>query len=145
MLKMKGLFSSQWLYLTATIIFMVWISGLIMCLKTSSCKLILLHIVFDYIIILIFLLTKPWIPGGRKSIFMVVIHKWKLPLHQSNLCMQEQSTYMTSQCRYFAFARRQRLNCCDITMPSQKRPSLAKMVKWAIYDCFRGFVCTIGA
>ena len=30
----------------------------------------------------LFLHTKPWIPGGEKSIFTVVIHLWRSPLHQ---------------------------------------------------------------
>ena len=48
----------------------------------------------------------------------------------ANLRVQEQSTNMTSQCVT------SQINCGDVTMPSQKRPSLATVAKWAIDDRF---------
>ena len=55
----------------------------------------------------------------------------------ANLCVQEQSKNMTSQCYY--------PRSCDVTvvMPIQKGLSLTKMLKGAINDCFSGFVCSI--
>ena len=84
----------------------------------------------------------PWIPSGGISIFTVVIHLWSL---SPNLRVQEQSTKMTSQCQYLAFAWRHKLNCSDVTKASQKSPFLAKMAKWAIDYGFNGFVCSIRA
>ena len=72
-----------------------------------------------------FLHAKLWIPGGKKSIFTVVIHWWRSPLR-----VQEQFRNMTSQC---PFAWRHRSTIVDVTM---KRLSLATVAKWGIDDCF---------
>ena len=76
--------------------------------------------------------AKPWIPGGEKSIFTVVIHYWRSPLCQFvrartideyDVTMQVHRAHVTSQ-----------ISCDDVTMLSQKRPSLATMEKWATDD-----------
>ena len=53
----------------------------------------------------------------------------------ANLRVQEQSTNMTSQCMYLAFAWRHRSTVVT-SWWSQKRPSLATISKWAIYYYF---------
>ena len=50
----------------------------------------------------------------------------------ANLCVQEQSTNITSQCQYLTFAWRHR---------STVVTSLATMAKSVIYNCFSGIVC----
>ena len=69
---------------------------------TNSCSL---PNIKSYIInLLIMIIYKLRIPGGEKSIFTVVIHQWRLPLHL--LRVQKQSTNFTSQ--YLAFIWRHR-------------------------------------
>ena len=76
--------------------------------------------------------AKAWIPGGEKSIFSVVIYKWRLPLCQivhartiDEYAMPVARVCVTSQ-----------VNCGDITMLSQKIMPLVTMAKWAIDECF---------
>ena len=75
----------------------------------------------------IFLHAKPWIPGGAKSIFAVVIHQWRSPLRQFaraitideyDVTMPVPPVRATSQ-----------INCDDVTIFSQKRPSLWTIAK----------------
>ena len=90
-----------------------------------------------------FLHARRWILGGGNQ------YSWLLFSSEDHLCanlyMQEQSANMTSQCQYLTFAWHHKLNCGDVTMPSQKRSSLVKMAKWAIDDCFSGSACSIKA
>ena len=67
----------------------------------------------------IFLHAKPWIPGGEKSIFTVVIHQWRSPLRQFarartideyDVTMPVPRIRMTSQ-----------INCDDVTMLIKKK------------------------
>ena len=86
------------------------------------------------------ILHAKWVAGNQYSqLFINEEH------HCANLCMQEQSMNMTSQCQYHTSAWCHTLNWGDVTLPSQKIPCLAKMVKWAIDDCFSGFVCLFRA
>ena len=87
-----------------------------------------------------FLHAKPWIPGGRISLFMVVIHWWRSiwrqfaharTIDKYDVIIPVPCIHVTSQ-----------INCGDVTMPSQKRLSLATMAKLAIYDSFSWFVCS---
>ena len=89
---------------------------------------------------LFFLHTKLWILGGKKSIFTAVIHLWRSPFPQFarartideyDVTMPAPRVHVTSQ-----------INCGDVTMPSQKRPSLATMAKPAINNCFSEIVCS---
>ena len=84
--------------------------------------------------------TKPWIPGGEKSMFTVVIHWWRSPLrqfarartiHEYDVMMLVSRVLVTLQ-----------INCGDVTILRQKRPSLATMTKWTIDDCFNEAVCS---
>ena len=85
-----------------------------------------------------FLHAKPWIPGGEKLIFIVVVHYWRLPLHQFAHSRTIDEYDITTPVHHVRVTSK--INCGDMTVLSQKRPSLATMEKWAIDDCFR-FLC----
>ena len=78
-----------------------------------------------------------WMAGNRYS--------WLLFTSEdhicTNLCMQKQLMNMTSECQHQAFTWCHILNCGDVTMPSQKRLSLSKVLKLTINDCSSWFVC----
>ena len=74
----------------------------------------------------------------RKSIFTVVIHKWRShvcqfvlarTINKYDVTMSVPHIHVTSQ-----------INCGDATMLSQEKPSLATMAKSAIYIFFSGIV-----
>ena len=86
-----------------------------------------------------FLTPKSWIPGGEKLIFTDVIHYWRLPLRQFvhgrtideyDITMLVPCVHMTSQ-----------INFGDVTMWSQKRPSLATMAKMSDWWLFLAEMC----
>ena len=81
-----------------------------------------------------FLHARPWIPGDEKSIFTVVIHYWRSPLRQfarARTIGEYDITMLVYPVRVSS-----QINCSDVTMPRQKRPSLTTISIWAIDDCF---------
>ena len=81
-----------------------------------------------------FLHAKPWIPGGAKSIFTVVIHKWRSPMRQfarARTIDEYDATMPVPHVRVTS-----QINCSEVTMLSQKIPSLVTMAKSAIDNWF---------
>ena len=89
-----------------------------------------LHLMWDEY----FLHTKPWIPGGEKSIFTAVIHQWRSLLRQFARAATIGEYDVTMPVRYVRVTSQ--INRGDLTILSQKRPSLATMAKSAIDNCF---------
>ena len=94
----------------------------------------------NWIIGLIFLHAKPWIPGGEISIFTAVIHLWISPLRQFARARTIDEYDVTIPVSYIRVTSQ--INCGDVTILNQKRLSLATMAKSAIDNCFSRIVCS---
>ena len=81
-----------------------------------------------------FIHAKPWIPGGDKSIFMAVIHQWRLLLRQFARATAIGEYDVTMPLPYVRVTPQ--IICGDVTIINQKKPSLAAMAKSAIDDWF---------
>ena len=88
----------------------------------------------------IFLHAKPWIPGCEISIFTAVIHQWRSPLRQIARARTIDEYDVTMPVSYIRVTSQ--INCGDVTILNQKRPSLATMANSAIDNCFNGIVCS---
>ena len=86
------------------------------------------------------LYANPGILGGVRSKFTIIIHYWISPLCQFAHARKLKECDVTMLVPHIGV-----MSQIDVTMPSQKRPSLAKLIRWAIDDCFRGFVCSISS
>ena len=65
-----------------------------------------------------FLHAKPWIPGGEKSIFTVVIHQWRSPLYQFACARTIDEYYVTMPVTCVRMMSQ--INCSDVTMLIRK-------------------------
>ena len=90
---------------------------------------------------IIFLHAKPWILGAEKSIFTVVIHWWRSHRRQFARARTVDDYDVTMVIPYLH--ETSQIDCGDVTMLSQKKPSLATMAKSEIDNCFyRKWMCS---
>ena len=89
------------------------------------------NVEIQHVLICYFFHTKPWIRDGVKSIFTIVIHKWRATFARAITIDEYDVTIPMPRFRVTS-----QINWGDDTMLSHKRPSLATMVKWATDDCF---------
>ena len=87
-----------------------------------------------------FLHAKPWIPGGEKSIYTVVIHWWRSPLRQFARARTIDEYDVTLTVPHVRVTSQ--INCGDVTVLSQKRPCIATLKKSTIDKFFSGIVCS---
>ena len=77
---------------------------------------------------------------GKKSIFMTVIHLWRSPFRQFALARTIDKYDITMPAPHVRVTSQ--INCGDVTMLIQKRPSSATMAKSAINNWFSEIVCS---
>ena len=99
-----------------------WVKSLF-CKMQSGTVITLYNIIYSY-------QAKPWIPGGKKSVFTVVIHVWRSPLRQFARARTMDEYDVTMQVLHVRLTPE--INCGDVTMLSQKGPYLGTMAKSAI-------------